>query len=475
MIKKYGFLLLAVFLFYKASAQKDYTITITVNLEDCLNCNATIFDLRNFKDSFDVQIIMREEFQSDSSFIYKEYDFKDVVENITFSDSLFNLYSPANATMISIESKYKIDRFSMHIKETYDRGFFTYLKKIMQNDSMLFEKHPEASRGANELKINNKGLAAFNVPYKKSVYIYDFLNETFIDEIQISQEIYKDNFILNDDGILESEYDSIKTVFKENNIPISDKIETIFYKEDTLCVMIISYYVMPYINSLGKEDLRVKGTYGIAKYLDGEFLGLYKFQTSVKDKSKDIIYVYQMNVHHFNDKLYTSIGSSLPVKNSEQLGIIDFKDNAYNINFANYSTSAAVYDKSFDFSIPVFYKNAYALPIIGKIYNLENGELLETLPFFKDTEEIHPRRSPEMLLFGNAFVINEDYVWVKVHDNIKKEEVFYKMNRKTKKHEISSFNLTLKLNNIIYFDPLNPDYVIYKEEKTNKLIRKKIF
>ena len=52
--------------------------------------------------------------------------------------------------------------------------------------------------------------------------------------------------------------------------------------------------------------------------------------------------------------------------------------------------------------------------------------------------------------------------------------IFYKMNRKTRKVENVSVVFSEKQRMQMVYDPLNPDYIIYKTDEGN-LVRKRIF
>lgn len=460
---------------FTSFAQKDYTITITVNLEDCLNCNATVFDLRNYKEDFNIQVLMQEVFESDTAFIYEKYNFKDVVEAITFSDSLFDSYAPMGSAMISVESKHNTGRYTMHIKETYERGFFTYLDGLKENTSVLFKDYPTLTRGASEMQINEKGYLAVNVPYRGTVYVYDMLNQKLVDTIQIPEELFKENFGMNDYDIPESTYEDMRRTFKEKKIAEFEKIRNIFYIEDTLCFIIESSLLLNSIDEFGQKDSGIYGTCGIVKYVNGEFVGYNKFDLYLKDEKNKTIYHSSMNLHYYNKKLYGSLFAFPLIDVWDHFGILKMQNNIYTYALLDFSSSAPIYKNTIDFSIPVFFKNAYVLPVVNEVRSVETGELLETLPFFINATSLSRSTTPEMYFVENGLAMNEDFIWVHLYNSVIKKEEFYKMDRKTKSFTLSEFGLAHKSNNIVHFDPINPDYIIYKDDKKNTLIREKIF
>jgi len=136
----------------------------------------------------------------------------------------------------------------------------------------------------------------------------------------------------------------------------------------------------------------------------------------------------------------------------------------------------ALYDRTEGCSFPVYYRNHYAFPLIGKIFSFDNDEEVD-LKFFPEDNNFWGKDCNYCKMFIMSYIMNEDYVWLVMDNNpdgkgFMVEMVKYNIN--TAKAEFSKLKFPRSGNNVVSLDPINPDYIIYKG-KDARLIRTKVF
>lgn len=453
-------------------AQQDFVLSLLVDKESCGNCEEIITTLKEIKDDFTIQVLMREEMQSKKEEIVAKYALNTIADTILFSNTLYADYAMKKGSSLHIESVYKTDRYSVSTQDAIKNGFFNKIKEWNLKTNVLFKENASKAQGFVLAERNDRGEIALYIPNRKSIYIYDIFSQKLLHEIEIKEKVLKQNFTFNDAGYGIEDYDSMQSEIVHafgSNGP-----GKMFFVEDTINVVLESHYAYMGENELGEETKIYTKAYGIARYVGEVFIDLYKFESSrINENNQEVI--SSMGFHFYNNLIYASILQSPYKKDWNHIGLLEFKDEKYQLSAKTIQSSAAVYDDYIHFSGPVFYKNAYALPVIGKIYDIKSGELIENFSFFKDTEKFIRGGMPEMLIQENGIVFNDDFVWVQLFNNRNKKIEFYKMDRESKEYELSSFNMISSANDIVFFDSFNPDYIIYKDRKANMLVRKKVF
>lgn len=457
---------------FSVFAKKDFVISILVDVDACDNCEEIIAKLQEIKDDFTIQVLMSEKMESKKEEIYAKYAFNKVGDTILFSDKMYKEYGVQKEPSLHVESIYKIDRYSIDIKDALENGFFEKIKEFNFKTNVLFKENASKAQGFVLAESTFAGKLALYIPNRESIYVYDVYSQELLYEIEIKEEVLKRNFSFNDAGYGLEYYDSLQSSRAQTFG--SDGPKKMFFIKDTLCVVLESNYVKLEKNEFGQESRVFTKVYGIAKYVGDSLINLYSFESArVNEKNQEII--ANLIFHFYNNNLYSSILTNPAGKNWNHIGVVKFKDNKYQLDEHSINASASVYEDYIHFSRPVFYKNTYALPVIGKIYDIESGALVEHLPFFKDTKKFLIGTLPEMLLQENGIVFNDEYIWVILYNDSNKKKEFYKMNRKTRNFKIAAFSLLSSNKDIIFFDSLNPDYVFYKDRKANMLVRKKVF
>ncbi len=460
-----------------SKTDKDYHITLAVNMEDCLNCNKTLFDLEAYKEKYHVRVVFRKEYESDSTFIFNNYNFKDVASEVLWSDSLFGVYSPTGGSYVNIESKYSVNIFSVRINDIYNRDFFTFLSNQNKTVDTLFKEYPGIARGVSQLTFNESGLLGLNVHYKKIFSIYDIMTQAKQYDISMTEKILKKSFSYNDHKYPISDYDAQQKAMTNAGVPAIYGIADYCFIGDTILLNLNNQYFAlnaGRIADLDENDTLLESNYALLKYYNGKLISMNRLAFHTKVDGQD--YFAWPGMHHHDGSIYSHLGVGIdPSPERYYRALIELdNDGVYKLDVLKDRKLPVIYAKTQDFSMQISYKNAFCFIIIGRIYDIKENKFLEHLDFFENPTEIHPNRSPRM--FINDFVMNDDYVWVTISDGDKKVmRHYYKMNRHTRKYEISKkdFDIT-KYGVIDAYDPLNPDYLIYKN-KDNLLIREKIF
>lgn len=461
-------------------ANKDYQITLTINLEDCLNCQKTLYDLKSFKNSYDIRIIMRKEFQVDSAYIVKQYQFNLVADEIIWSDSLFKEYSPYGNSYVSIESKYKTNRFGFLIHDIYKRDFLNFLSNQIKPLDTLFKNYPGLARGSSKLLFNNNGLLGLNVPYNKTFSVYDFISQKKQYTIEFPEALLRQTFLFNQNKLPISEFEPQQKSMHEAGVPQPYLVTDYCFMEDTVLIKFNNRYFR-YLSETDTilgfgDDTVLWSNYSLLKYWNDSLLSVDKFEYHKKENDRE--YFSWSGIHYFNGKIIDRVGTGIAIKNRPYMATIDknLKNNAYELNIAYTRFLPPLFDNTDKYAFMVFSKNTYAFVPIGEIYDLTTNKSVEKLDFFKSIKKIDENTRLKMEMGEGGFFINDDFVWVSIGEDINGQWKYryYKFNRHTRQHEIAQlvFNLGDRIKSA--FDPLNPDYLIYKNND-GLIIREKIF
>lgn len=461
------------------STSKEYIVTLAVNLEDCLNCNRALFDLAPFKNDIDIRIVFRKEYQIDSSFIFEQYQFKKLADEIFWSDSLFKEYSPHGVSTLNLESHYSLGKVSVNVNRAYHENFFDFLNNQLKPVNVLFQEFEGLARGVSHFKVSEDGLLGMNTKYKGVFSLYDLFSQTKLYDLVMTENILRASFRPNIDQSPEYEFDAQQKAMKEAGVPALYEISDYLFLEDTLLLRLqnnfFEYESRFIAEGVAKIDTFLTHTYALLKYYKGDLISIHPYENLKKLEYH--LYSTSMQPHVYGSKIYEQVNGFPIDKNRGYLAEMFLnKEGAYEMNVFTNPTVPAVYAEALDFSHLVYYKNTYAFTLLDQLYNLNTHEVIEQLDFFEPTYEILNNSWPNMYISEHGYVLNDDYVWMTVTKGGKSVlQQYYKMNRHTRSVAKSAKEFDISQNFVASaFDPLNPDYIIYKNED-NQLVRERIF
>lgn len=465
-----------------AQSGKDYTITIAVNFEDCINCNRALYDLEEFRDQYHLQIVIPEIYISDSSKVFEEYEFNTMSDTVLWSDSLFMKYSSFGASSISIESKYGTGLYTELVANIYVRNLMGFLKWQSQGRRELYADYPFITKGVNHYLYTDNGLLLTNMVFDKKIEVYDHVKQELLYSIEIDKATRKIAFGQNDYGFLEEDFEAHNEYMKKSGVKSFYEISDMLYVEDTVFVF-LQTSMLKYMThkTLGYAEYLVYSN-SLLKYLDGQLHSIHKIEDMQKE-GEDLTYTFSNNTasHYHDGNIYVNIGLSsasypgvIIIDRPYIAKLIMDSAGVYKMDVFKERSIHKAYSKTINYSDMQFRRNVYKFVFLKEVFDLETGEAEDTLFFFPEIKEAdnntRPRRSP----LNHGLEISKNFIWSLAIDYRKEKIYFYKMSRKNKLYKTNSLEFPKQLSRMHFrFDPLNPDYIIYNEN--NKIVRRKIF
>lgn len=459
-----------------ANPKSDYVLTLAINMADCLNCNKTMHDLQMFKTDFQIKIVMREEFKQDSVYILGNYDFNKIADEVIWSDSLYEAYSPNEATVVAIESKYKTDRYTLRIHDIEARNFLDFLSRQNKQSDTLFKDYPGLARGVNELKFNN-GLLGMNVVFNKTIQVFDVISQKKKYQIDITDDILRRAFAFNEHNLPPAQYTPQHIAMKQAGVPNIYEINDFCFADDTLLVKLNHWYFRYRSEKdtlLGKNrsDTLLWYNFALIRFDNGKKIDVSRFEFNKKVGAA--VYYAQSNMHYDNGNLYERVTAAPLLADRAYIAQVNLDNNhVFTLNPQLDRPVLKPFRDSDFYGFHKYYKGTFAYIGLGKIFSLESGKELEKIAFFPNPTEITDEFVPKAVLSG--YVISKEYLWFLVdHNDSEKQSKFYRLNRATRAIETSELTFPVNRKPLMDFDPLNPDYLIYKN-KQGFLVREKLF
>lgn len=464
-----------------AQTIKDYTITIAVNFEDCINCNKALYDLEEFREQYHLQIVIPEIYISDSTKIFKEYEFNTMSDEVLWSDSLFMKYSPFGASTISIESKYNTGLYSDLVMNIYTRDIMGFLKWQNKKEHELYADYSLITKSVNHYLFTDDGLLITNMILDKKIEVYDHIKQEKLYSIEIDKATRKIAFGHNDYGFLEEDFEAHNEHLIKSGVKSRYEISDMLYVEDTIFVFLKTSILKEMVHrTLGRDEFLVFSN-SLLKYVDGQLLSIHKIEDIQREK-EDITYVFSNNSgsHYYDGDIYVNIGvssASYPdVIIIDRPYIAKLKMNSsgvYKMDVFRNRPIHKAYSKTINYSHMQYARNVYRLVFLKEVFDLETGEPVDTLFFYPEIIEPTNGTNPRRISQNFGLEINKNFIWSIAKDD-KNNILFYKMSRKNKLFKTNSIKLPQQVTKSHFrFDPLNPDYVIYNDNNT--IVRRKIF
>jgi hypothetical protein len=441
-----------------------YKVTVALNLKDCINCVKAFYRLTGLADQVDVVLVMNEEYKSDSAYIFQTYELNKLKPTVKWSDTLFAEYAPWGATTISLESEHGTERIQ-YTPAGLNDPFFTYLKKAALDTDTLFKNVPGITKGVKYLKFDGKNLA-MKVDYRKEINVYDLVTQSKQYTITVPDSLLRKTFTYS--GLPASAYDVQQQVMKEAGVPERYQFKDFVLSKDTLTLQLNTGYFQ-----YRGADTFFQYNFSFLKYVKGKFLDVHKLQirNRIYGETYDNLF---SKIHYYNGQLYENIGNYPLTADRYFLGKCNLVRDTFIINEAYGMKIPALYKNTIGCSFLLYYKGYFALPLIGTLFPLDIRGSNVQLPFFENMREGDCSSAKNFIY---SFLLNENYVWLTMlntnHQGGDQLELL-KYNRKTKDLEVSSLRFTESENNLMAFDPVNPDFFIYKSAG-GYLIRKRAF
>lgn len=464
-----------------AKNNKEYTITIAVNLEDCINCNKALYDLKKLRKDYYLQIVIPEIYLEDSVKIFDEYEFNTLSDTIIWDDKLHKEYSPLGASVASLESKYKTGKFTEIIANIYRGNFFEFLSWQLDEKRELFSTHPYITKGIADYLYTSNGLLITQNNFQKKIDVYDYIKQEKLYTIKFDDSVRKKAFGYNSFDFSEEEYEKHMQHLKDSGVKDQYLISKLNYINDTLIVYFKTYFLknMRLAGDEEESEYLVEET-SLIKYKNGELLSVHKIENFKEtDKGWRFIYLGKGVIPEKSESFYATISlSNKEYPNAiikQRPFLAKFEKNekgTYEMEVYEDRPILELYDLTRDYSFPEFSGNIYYFAHSNNLYDLKTGEVVDSLTFYKEFKEETAKILPDAIKLDHGLMVTEDYIWsIALED----EKIFlYKMNRSTREYVSKNIELPERLHMLhIRFDPLNPDFVIYNKE--NKIIRKKIF
>ena len=280
------------------SYPKDYSIVITLNLSDCMNCNSKLYELSKLKDNFDMKLVLSEEYQEDSSQIIEQLYLNDFNTKIIWDDALFKSYAPSMQSSVTLESKYNLERSSITIHDV-SRNYLNYLRRLNLATDTLLMNEGKVLRGVGKYQIKGQEFSLLN-KLKNSVEVFDLSTEKRTLRYEVSDSILRKTFAYS--GFDELDYDSVKADMKNERVPELHKIENYWYENDTL-MMILNNYFFGIRQSDGEKILL--GNRVWIKSVRGKVVEVAKIEPTLKIDKKS--YGSSTDLFVSNGKIYSLV------------------------------------------------------------------------------------------------------------------------------------------------------------------------
>lgn len=148
------------------AAGSQHKIIVALNLNDCINCNVSLYEVQRRLDNPEVNFIFSQELESDSTLVYAKTGLKRYTnKKIIFSDSLYNIYSKGIKSTITLLKDGKICFSDYLYKLNVDKFIEVY------NKMSTIDCFANLRKGV-QLIQNDETLLIFNTQLKRWTY-YD--------------------------------------------------------------------------------------------------------------------------------------------------------------------------------------------------------------------------------------------------------------------------------------------------------------
>jgi hypothetical protein len=456
-------------LFATANDTKDYLITIAVNIENCINCDKAIYDLAGMRDQYNIRFVLKEEYKEDSTRIIEQFNLRGVSQTILWSDSIYEEYSPYNISNVSVESKYRTGRFTLPVVELYRKGFFGFLQVQNKAVDTLFANEPKITVGMRSIKWGSNNLYSL-VNSKNTIYVYDYLKQSLKDSIQFPESLLRQ--IFPNTGLPPKEFDAQMAAMKLAKVPQTINVADYMVRADTVFV----YFSQQYFDYRGKDTF-LRSRFTLLQYVGSKLVAQNKINHTLLNEDGSY-YVTDGFLIPSKKDIYVNIDGRNPERaNRKYLGQLRLnKQKVYEIDTSSSLPIPPVYTYSSDFLMVLADEGHYLLLLDNKIYDMEQKRAIDSFKLLDPLEGgyITADINPPQLLGGLR--VSKDYYWVIRNEFTanSSKQVFLKVNRKTRQIQQSKIQIGPADSTIASYDPLNPDYIVYKTKK-RQIIRQKIF
>jgi hypothetical protein len=442
---------------------KDYKVTIALSLDDCLNCIRSLYDVTKIKNHADIFLVMREEYRSDSAVIIETYKLQDFSKGVVWSDEIFATYNINGNSSITLESKYGTPKISYALA-LYNGKINRYLINATKQSDTLFDTSFNKVIGS-DLLFHKDRLITFS-SYKREVYVYDVFTERLTHKIAISDSILRQTFSFT--GLPPDEYDKQQYAMRIAKVPETVQIKDVTFLGDTVLVQINNRYFQ-YIET----DTILGSNFALLKYYNGRLVACNKLSYNhiIKGIKHNNIF---SNIHAFRGQVYENIANYPLTPKRYFLGKCNMRGDVYIIDDAYDMIVPSIYANELGCSFLVYYENYFAFPLIGKLFPLNSTDSAIDLSFFPVDNRVEHNRCI-IKAFIYSFVVTHEYVWLTIDRNVGgvSSIQFAKYNRITSDTEYSCIQFPASINPAPSFDPINPDYVLYKT--AHGLVRRRAF